>query len=159
MAVLTEGRASHLRISTLAILLLAPSACSSSNGTVEKSSENQGQPNTVEYRLAVVDKGGYVRPGDPVVVEFANVLGVLEERCFKNTRTQIGDYTVSIQKQLLERGVQEDLLTILKAVADPVTFRKLQKGVDRDVRAGSIPTSSQTGDCAAYMTEYVLLRT
>jgi hypothetical protein len=113
---------------------------------------------TAEYELAVVDKGGYIRPDDPVVAEFASAPAVLQKQCFK-TRSQIGDYTVSIQKQLIERGVQESLLAILKAVTDPVTFRKLRKGVDRDVRAGSILTSSQTGDCAAYMTEYVLLRT
>lgn len=109
--------------------------------------------------LAVVDAGGYVQPDDPVVQEFAAALAVLDDRCYKNSRTQIADYVVSIQDSLGEYGVSESLLTILQAVADPVSFQDLQKRVDRAVQEGAIDASSREGDCAAYMTVYVIKRT
>lgn len=70
-------------------------------------------------------------PADPVVQEFAAALDVLEARCYQNTRSNIGDYAFSIQRKLQENGVSESLLTILQVVADPPSFRILQKLVDR----------------------------
>lgn len=117
------------------------------------------EPNTVEWKLAVVDAGGYVQPDDPVVQEFADALAVLEDRCYQNSRTRIADIVVSIQGSLLEYGVSESLLTILQAVANPVTFEDLQQRVNRAVNQGAIDSSSREGDCAAYMTVYVIRRT
>jgi hypothetical protein len=115
------------------------------------------EPETVEYRLAVVDSGGYVAPDDPIVSEFAIYLDALEQRCPDNTREQIADQTISIQQQLAERGVSEGLLEILQSVADPTTFRLLEDIVE-DFPPGSIPEASRRGDCAAYLTAYHELR-
>ena len=136
------------------VVALGIAGCSSSSDSRDGASE----PNTVEWKMAVVDEGGYVQPDDPVVQEFANALDVLEDRCHQNTRAQIGDYAFSGQGQLQEHGVSESLLTILQAVADPLSFQDLQKRVDRAVAGGAISASSSEGDCAAYVTVYVTKR-
>jgi hypothetical protein len=137
------------------VVVLGTASCTTSSDSGNAASE----PNTVEWKLAVVDEGGYVQPDDPAVHEFANALDVLEGRCHQNTRAQIGDFVVAGQGQLQERGVSESLLTILQAMADPATFRDLQKRVDEAVAGGAISGSSSEGDCAAYVTVYVTKRT
>lgn len=143
-----------LPASLLRISLVIVTSCGDGGPGEPGSSE----PETVQYKLAVVDSGGYVAPDDPVVGEFAIALDVLEGRCPDNTRAQIGDQVVSIQGQLAQGGVSEGLLEILQSVADPSTFRLLEDIV-QGFPPGSIPEASRQGDCAAYLTAYHELRT
>lgn len=146
-------------LATVAIAVcLVLVACSSGSDGAGGTTGLTAGPDTVEWKLAVVDAGGNVLPDDPVVREFATALTVLEELCYKNTRHQIGDIVLSMQGSLLEYGISESLLTILQAIVDPVSFEDLQRRVNQAVDQGALDASARKGDCAAYMTVYVIRR-
>lgn len=138
---------------TIALVSFVGASCSNAS-----SPEQTPADEPIEYQLAVVDAGGYVDPNDPVVSEFRAALAVVEERCYKTSPERIPDMLVSIQQQLAQRGLNEGLLTILQALADPASFAHLQKVVYK-LPTAVIPASSREGDCAAYLTAYVFDRT
>lgn len=68
---------------------------------------------TVEYQLALVQRGRYVAPDDPLVGEFADVLDSLTSRC-QETRLQLGNGAVNAVDTLRKQGVgSETLLSVL----------------------------------------------
>lgn len=89
---------------------------------------------SVEYKLAVVDEGGFVAPDDPVVDSYATLLDFLEPKCNEN-RERIGDMAVVAKDEL-----GTSLLTILRGVN------------------GSIPTDFGSQPCADIFAYYVALQ-
>ena len=77
------------------------------------------QPETTEYKLAVINADGYVAPDDPIVAQFRQVLADLDGKC-PDTAEQIGDYAVSANKMLNDKGVSETLLETMQYVRTSV---------------------------------------
>jgi hypothetical protein len=73
----------------------------------------------IEYKLAVVDAGGFVDTGDPVIEVYAAALDDAEGVCAED-RTMLADIAVGAV-QLLDRdspGHSEDALSMLGAIAE-----------------------------------------
>lgn len=59
---------------------------------------------TVEYRLAVIQRGRYVEQTDPLVFSFGRVLDRLTDRC-QETRLQLGNGAVLAVTDLRKQGI------------------------------------------------------
>jgi hypothetical protein len=94
---------------------LVTAACVPLNGDPSPSDQREGVEDTPEYKLAVIDEGGYVDPADPVVDRFARVLDKLQRKC-SDSRSFVGDMAVRSQELMAEEGVRESLLSILTNV-------------------------------------------
>jgi hypothetical protein len=70
---------------------------------------------SLEYKLAVVDAGGYVRPDDLTVARFRSLLDQLSAKYVEN-RTQIADMSVTGQKLLREKGVSQSIQSIMEGL-------------------------------------------
>jgi hypothetical protein len=57
----------------------------------------------VEYDLALIERGTYVAPNDPLVRRYALVLDQLEDRC-DESRSQLGQYAVNGMDFLAQQG-------------------------------------------------------
>ena len=100
------------------------------------------QESSLEFKLAVVHRGGYVPENDPLVAEFATALDRLEAKCPED-RPTLGDMGVTGQRLLAADGINEPLLDVFQ-----------------NWRA-SIPDYAEDGDvgpCADIMAAYVALR-
>ena len=95
---------------------------------------------TVEYKLAVVQSGGYVGPNDPLVGQLARALDDLAPRCQEDRQT-LADMAVRLSQLLAGRGVQETPLSILVN------------------GAGAVPIVPGKTTCADAMAAYGVLRT
>ena len=79
----------------------------------------------VEYKLAVIDEGGFVDHDDKRIDDYANALNRAERKC-KEDRTKIADMAVFTVQQLDERvpGHEENTLTMIRAANDSLKSLK-----------------------------------
>ena len=71
---------------------------------------------TLEYKLATIDAGGFVREDDPSVARIRTLLGNLERK-FSESQQQIGDMTVRAVEMLRdEKGVVQSIVDILEGM-------------------------------------------
>lgn len=68
---------------------------------------------TLENKLAVVDAGGFVRPDDPAVRAYGEVLDGLERLC-ENTRKHRADMSVHTASELRAAGYEVTALQTLR---------------------------------------------
>lgn len=94
---------------------------------------------TVACKLATIDEQTYVSPDDPMVAEYQSALDGLAGDC-GDSEERLGDMSVRSQELLLNGGVSETLLSILRSV-------------DR-----SIPGGTQLESCSDIFAAYVALR-
>ena len=75
--------------------------------------------NDIEYKLAVVDKGGFVPLDDPVIKRYEQALDALEPKCTES-RTLIADQSVRSVQLLADSGVVTNALEVLRAADDSI---------------------------------------
>ncbi|WP_344106597.1 hypothetical protein [Nocardiopsis rhodophaea] len=96
----------------------------------------------VEYKLAVVDEGGYVPLDDPVIGDYARALDAAEEKCTQG-REELGDISVRSVQLLDERGVAATGLSILEGIAESIPG-EVEGPMDcRDVAASLVALMSE----------------
>lgn len=97
---------------------------------------------SVEYKLATIQQGGYVSKDDPLVVRFGHVLDRLDSKC-PEPRERIADMGVKGRDLLREKGIQEPLVS---------TFENWGASIPGEVTKGGV------GPCADILAVYVVLR-
>jgi len=110
-----------------------PSSVSASHSTVEQS---------LEYKLAVIHRGGYVREDDPLVMSFGRALDRLEAKC-PETRQQIADMGVKGRELLREKNINEPLLAV---------FENWRASIPDEAQDGAL------GPCSQILSAYIVLR-
>lgn len=70
---------------------------------------------SLEYKLAVINAGGYVPKDHITVARFRSLLRQLSETYVEN-RQQVADMTVMAQKMLRKEGIEENLLNIIEGL-------------------------------------------
>jgi len=78
-------------------------------------SDQKEKEYTTEYKLAVIDKGGYLEEDDPAVSEYRIMLNSLKAKVI-NDEVEIGDIVVKAQEILRED--HQINLSILKIMKD-----------------------------------------
>lgn len=107
-------------------------ACAGGNG-------GGASTESVEYKLAVIDRGGNLDTDDPLVGQFRSVLDALVEKC-SDSRQRIADMGVTAQGLLQDKGVDVGLIRVMQ-------------DVDR-----SIPSGLGEQPCADVFASYVTLQ-
>lgn len=97
---------------------------------------------SMEYKLAVIDRGGYVREDDPLVVRFGRALDRLEAKC-PETRQQLGDMGVKGYQIMRDKELREPLVEV---------FANWRASIPDSAAKGAI------GPCADLLAAYVTLR-
>ncbi len=69
----------------------------------------------IEYKLAVVDAGGYVSKDHITVARFRSLLQQLTSK-FIEDRAKIAGMTVKAQKMLREKGVNQKMLDMMEGI-------------------------------------------
>jgi len=81
----------------------------------------------IEYKLAIIDAGGYVPKDHITVTRFRSLLEQLSKTYVENNQ-QISDMTVTAQNLLLKKGINESLLNIMgglnKLFSKPIENQK-----------------------------------
>jgi|TARA_B100000315_G_C14165172_1_gene401901 transglutaminase-like putative cysteine protease len=109
------------------------------NNQPSKKAANTMEFEPLEYKLAIINKDGYVSKNDITVTRFRYLLDNLERKC-TNTREDICDVMVYVQKTLREKyGREASLLAITEGVND------------------SIPNGIDKVDCAEIAVAYMQL--
>lgn len=112
------------------------------------STEEDGQTpssapeSTLENKLAVIHRGGYVANDDPLVMRFARVLDRLEAKC-PESRQRLADMGVKGRQLLLERNIDEPLLAV---------FENWRGSIPDEVEKGDV------GECSQILSAYIALR-
>lgn len=94
----------------------------------------------IEYKLAVIDEGGFLPVDDPSIVRYHRVLDDLQQVC-GNSRTALADMAVRSVELLADRGVASDALEMLNAAEQ------------------SIPDDMHFDDCAEIFASLIVLMT
>jgi len=97
---------------------------------------------SLEYKLAVIHKGGYVAEDDPLVAQFGRALDRLEAKC-PESRQQISDMGVKGQELLRNDGINEPLLDV---------FTNWWESIPADAEDGEL------GRCSDILAAYIALR-
>ncbi len=97
---------------------------------------------SLEYKLAVIHKGGFVSEDDPLVMQFARALDGLEAKC-PETRQQLADMGVKGWELLLERNIDEPLLEV---------FDNWRASIPDEAKKGEL------GECSQILSAYIALR-
>jgi hypothetical protein len=106
-------------------------------------SDHETPSNTsIEYKLAAIQQGGYVREDDPLVVQFGEALDRLESKC-PEPRERLADMGVKGRQILLGKGVDEPLLSV---------FQNWGASLPGETTKGEV------GPCADVLAVYVTLR-
>ena len=84
----------------------------------------------IEYKLAVVDSGGFVRHDDPKIASYARALDRADSSC-PESRVRLADIAVASVQQLDRNttGHSENALSMLQAIAASVSGSE-ELGVD-----------------------------
>src|SRR5262245_6659508 len=69
----------------------------------------------IEYKLAVVDRGGYVAPDDLVVARFRSLLEQLSTK-WRDTPQRLAEMSVKGRNLLRDKGVAESILNIMEGM-------------------------------------------
>jgi hypothetical protein len=70
---------------------------------------------SIGYKLAVIEKNGYVSENDLLVKRFNNIVNQLDIKYIEN-KEQIGDMTVSGRNQLIEMGIKEQMINVMEGI-------------------------------------------
>lgn len=103
-----------IAIVTLPFLLSVVSAASAPVSDIRSVGPNV-QTDTIEYKLAVVDAGTYVKPDDLVVARFRSLLSQLETR-WRESTTRVADMSVATKNQLRKVGVDQKILGFMEGM-------------------------------------------
>ncbi len=69
----------------------------------------------IEYKLAVVDAGGYISKDHITIARFRSLLQQLTSK-FIEDRTRIADMTVKAQQLLRKQGINEKMLDMVEGI-------------------------------------------
>ena len=94
-------------------------AVSQATSSLAPASGTSYTENDIEYKLAVVDKGGFVPLDDPVIKRYEQALDALEPKCTES-RTLIADQSVLSVQLLADSGVVTNALEMLRAADDSI---------------------------------------
>lgn len=100
----------NLRNLLILLCLTLLTACSK---PADEASPASAQP--LESKLAALDKEGPVAAGDPILVQFRNVLEQLSRK-FTESREQMGDLTYEAKKELKAENMPQSMITILEGI-------------------------------------------
>ena len=76
-------------------------------------------PASLHYKLAVIDRGGYVDPADPIVLRYQIALNDAV-KVSGETATEVADMTVKAQELIRKKGQDGTLLQLMTGVAEIV---------------------------------------
>ncbi|MCK4430984.1 MAG: hypothetical protein KAW19_06745 [Candidatus Aminicenantes bacterium] len=96
---------------------ISPKTTVGAKKRIPSSSAKITQPKTesIEYKLATINAGGYVPKDHVTVNRFRNLLNQLSKTYVENQQ-QIADMSVRAQQILKERGISESLLNIMQGM-------------------------------------------
>ena len=94
-------------------------AVSQATSSLAPASDTSYTENDIEYKLAVVDKGGFVPHDDPVIKRYDQALDALEPKCTES-RTLIADQSVLSVQLLADSGVVTNALEMLRVADDSI---------------------------------------
>jgi hypothetical protein len=87
-----------------------------SNGTGGGNAQSGGSASSsIEYKLASVDTGGRLNPGDPIIAEYGDALDSLQQKC-KDSRNVLANYSLKAKQLLSKEGVDLSALAVLYAI-------------------------------------------
>jgi hypothetical protein len=106
-----------LRASTMiAVTLAVFVGCGGSSGTGGGNGQSGGSASSsIEYRLASVDTGARLNPGDPIIAEYGDALDSLQQKC-KDSRNLLAKYSLKAKQVLRKKGVDLSAFAVLRAV-------------------------------------------
>jgi hypothetical protein len=106
-----------LRASTMiAVTLAVFVGCGGSSGTGGGNGQSDGSASSsIEYKLASVDTGARLNPGDPIIAEYGDALDSLQEKC-KDSRNLLAKYSLKAKHVLRKKGVDLSAFAVLRAV-------------------------------------------
>lgn len=88
--------------------------------TEKKQTREAEEEKPLEYKLAVIDAGGYVKEDDVTVIRFRYLLEELDKKT-KNSKQEIANMTVKGQKILREKyGKEVKLLDLMEAANESI---------------------------------------
>jgi hypothetical protein len=70
---------------------------------------------SIAYKLATLEKDGYVSENDLMVKRFDNLLGQLDNKYVENEQ-QLGDMTYKAKQLLEERGIKESMIKMMEGM-------------------------------------------
>jgi len=103
-------------ILTLFFVAILLTSCGGGDSGSQPAEQKAPQPETLEYKLASIDKGYRGSRNDIIVTRFRSLLEQLDATYAEN-KQQIADSTVFAQKMLRdEYGIKESLLNIMEGM-------------------------------------------
>lgn len=90
----------------------------------QKPVNNALNSETIEYRLAVINKGGYVRKDDVTVKRFRTLLDQLSENCVEDQQ-QIANISLIAKDKINSNGMNVPLLNIMEDL-NKLVYRELK---------------------------------
>jgi hypothetical protein len=115
--VVRQGWNAWLRASTMiAVTLAVFVGCGGSSGTGGGNGQSGGSASSsIEYKLASVDTGARLNPGDPIIAEYGDALDSLQQKC-KDSRNLLAKYSLKAKQVLRKKGVDLSAFAVLRAV-------------------------------------------
>jgi hypothetical protein len=90
--------------------------CGGSSGTGGGNGPSGGSASSsIEYKLASVDTGARLNPGDPIIAEYGDALDSLQQKC-KDSRNLLAKYSLKAKQVLRKKGVDLSAFAVLRAV-------------------------------------------
>jgi hypothetical protein len=106
----------RLSASIVGVALSVLAACGSSSGTGGGNGQSGGSTSSsIEYKLASVDTGGRLNPGDPIIAEYGDALDSLQQKC-KGSRNLLANYSLKAKQKLSRKGIDLSAYAVLLAV-------------------------------------------
>lgn len=134
--VFMQGKVREGRMAALQMLLMIAGGC------VDPDDARYASESSLEQKLALIHRGGYVGGDDPLVSSFSGALDRLEAKC-PEARQQLADMGVRGQELMSEKGVAEPLLGV---------FENWRAAIPDEVEDGGV------GRCADILAVYITLR-
>ena len=94
-------------------------AVTSASPVATAAKQSSSVENSIEYKVAVVDAGGYVDPDDSIVSVYRSALSRAESNC-SNSKQELADMAVKATQILADNGIQATALEMVEAVNDSV---------------------------------------
>ncbi len=118
---LAAGPETAMLTATPTVTVVAPATIAPTSPITATPPAEEGTPvsESLEYKLAVVNEGGFVAEDDPLVGRFKSVLDNLQPKCTES-RQKIADMGVKAQQLLQNKGVDLSLLRVMQAANDSI---------------------------------------
>lgn len=91
----------------------------------KESASSTQEDMSLEYQLAVLNKGGYVAENDLTVIQFENLLVSLDNKC-EETPREIADVSVVVQTRLKEYSINLSLLKIMQDLDNSISLSEIK---------------------------------